>query len=198
MHIIFLLAIGAVGGILYSTFFEWFLHKHIMHKRVKWWKKLQYAFEAHVERHHSIYGSDETYHADDENHEHVENIAMAWWAGPVIVLVTELPICLISLATGQWWFQLGCIASCSVYFFAYEYMHYCMHLPREPKLRLIERSWIFRKLNGHHLLHHQHMSKHNFNVVLPLADWILGTLLLRSKRPFPQAQGETVPNVQPP
>ena len=37
----------------------------------------------------------------------------------------------------------------------------------------------------------------NFNVVLPLADLCLGTLLLRSKVHFKQAQGPSVPNVQP-
>ncbi len=37
----------------------------------------------------------------------------------------------------------------------------------------------------------------NFNVVLPLADLCLGTLLLRSKVAFAQAQGPSVPNVQP-
>jgi hypothetical protein len=37
----------------------------------------------------------------------------------------------------------------------------------------------------------------NFNVVLPLADLCLGTLLLRSKVQFKQACGPSVPNVQP-
>ena len=72
-------------------------------------------------------------------------------------------------------------------------MHWCMHLPRK---RNVERSGIFFRLNGHHLLHHRYMGK-NFNVVLPLADLCLGTLLLRSKVHFPQAVGPSVPNVQP-
>jgi hypothetical protein len=37
----------------------------------------------------------------------------------------------------------------------------------------------------------------NFNVVMPLADLILGTLMLRSKAAFAQAKGPAVPNVQP-
>ena len=68
-----------------------------------------------------------------------------------------------------------------------------MHL---PKKRHIERSGIFFRLNGHHLLHHRYMHK-NFNVVLPLADLCLGTLLLRSKIHFAQARGAAVPDVQP-
>jgi sterol desaturase/sphingolipid hydroxylase (fatty acid hydroxylase superfamily) len=68
-----------------------------------------------------------------------------------------------------------------------------MHLPRK---RIVERSGIFFRLNGHHLLHHRYMHK-NFNVVMPLADLCLGTLLLRSKVTFRQARGEAVPDVQP-
>jgi sterol desaturase/sphingolipid hydroxylase (fatty acid hydroxylase superfamily) len=60
----------------------------------------------------------------------------------------------------------------------------------------VERSGIFFRLNGHHLLHHRYMGK-NFNVVLPLADLCLRTLLLRSKIAFAQAQGPSVPDVQP-
>ena len=52
------------------------------------------------------------------------------------------------------------------------------------------------RLNGHHLPHHRYMHK-NFNVVMPLADLRLGTLMLRSKIKFPQARGAAVPDVQP-
>ncbi len=64
-----------------------------------------------------------------------------------------------------------------------------MHL---PKKRNIERSGIYFRLNGHHLLHHRYMHK-NFNVVFPLADLCLGTLLLRSKVHFKQADGPVRP-----
>ncbi len=81
----------------------------------------------------------------------------------------------------------------ALYYATYEYIHWCMHIPRQ---RNIERSGIFFRLNGHHLLHHRYMGK-NFNVVLPLADTILGTLLLRSRVSFTQATGPSMPNVQP-
>ena len=37
----------------------------------------------------------------------------------------------------------------------------------------------------------------NFNVVMPLADAVLGTLILRSQVSFVQVTGPSVPNVQP-
>jgi hypothetical protein len=87
----------------------------------------------------------------------------------------------------------GSLPSFALYYGAYEYIHWCMHL---PKARRLEQAWVFRRLNGHHLLHHRYMHK-NFNVVFPLADFLLGTLMLRSKLRFAQATGPAVPDVQP-
>jgi sterol desaturase/sphingolipid hydroxylase (fatty acid hydroxylase superfamily) len=127
-------------------------------------------------------------HDDDKR-----TIPMAWWNGPVLVAVGMLPFGLAALLSGQWGILAGATLACGGYYGAYEYMHWCMHLPRK---RHLERSGIFFRLNGHHLLHHRYMGK-NFNVVLPLADLCLGTLLLRSKIHFKQAEGPSVPNVQP-
>lgn len=118
---------------------------------------------------------------------------MAWWNGPALISMAMLPFVMAALLIGHWSFLWGGILACSAYYGAYEYIHWCMHLPRK---RHVERSGIFFRLNGHHLLHHRYMSK-NFNVVLPLADLCLGTLLLRSKVHFRQAVGPAVPNVQP-
>jgi len=94
---------------------------------------------------------------------------------------------------GHWWLMAGVLPACAGYYATYEYIHWCMHL---PKKRNLERSGVFFRLNGHHLLHHRYMGK-NFNVVLPLADLLLGTLLLRSPLHFKQARGPSVPDVQP-
>jgi hypothetical protein len=111
----------------------------------------------------------------------------------VLIISCALPFLIASLLTGHWGLLVGAVLSIVAYYGAYEYMHWCMHL---PKRRRLERSWFFRRLNGHHLLHHRYMHK-NFNVVLPVADLCLGTLLLRSKIPFAQPSGPAVPDVQP-
>ncbi len=79
------------------------------------------------------------------------------------------------------------------YYGAYEYMHWCMHL---PKKREIERSGIYFRLNGHHLLHRRYMHK-NFNVVLPLADLCPARCCCAQRFISKQAEGPSVPNVQP-
>lgn len=189
------------AGIIFASFFEWTLHRFVMHQTVL---GFDYAFKAHAVVHHHTFKSDHTYHLINEKDK--KTIPMAWWNGPFLIatntiLLAIIPIAIIDIYHGSWFISLRTASTITIatmlafasYYGAYEYIHWCMHL---PKARRIEMSWIFRKLNGHHLLHHRYMHK-NFNVVMPLADLCLGTLLLRSKIKFPQARGPSVPDVQP-
>jgi hypothetical protein len=187
---LFWCAIGFVGGIVFASFFEWTLHRYLMHRSIMA-KIFRYPFERHTLVHHHVFKYDHTYHLIHEDDK--KTIPMAWWNGPALVAVGLLPFLVLAMIFEKWGVFCGTAVAFTLYFTAYEYMHWCMHLPRK---RHIERSGIFFRLNGHHLLHHRYMNK-NFNVVLPLADLLLGTLLLRSKVAFAQAKGPSVPNVQP-
>jgi hypothetical protein len=181
-------AVGFVGTVIYSSFFEWTLHRYVMHRPLG---KFRYPFESHTLIHHRVFRADETYHLIQPKD--AQTIPMAWWNGPVLVALGILPFAATAAWIGHWWLLLGSLLACGGYYATYEYIHWCMHL---PKKRNVERSGIFFRLNGHHLLHHRYMGK-NFNVVLPLADLFLGTLLLRSPLHFKQARGPSVPDVQP-
>jgi len=159
-----------------------------MHKRVEFFS---YPFEKHAMVHHQIFKADETYHLINEKDKYT--IPMAWWNGPAIIAVGIIPFVIAAVLLKSWGIICGSLFACCAYYGTYEYLHWCMHLPRK---RSVERSGIFFRLNGHHLLHHRYMGK-NFNVVFPLADLCLGTLLLRSKIHFKQATGSCVPDVQP-
>lgn len=185
---VFWMAVGFVAAVVFASFFEWTLHRYVMHRPVK---GFTYPFRTHTLVHHHVFKADHTYHLVNEQDKWT--IPMAWWNGPVLVLLCSVPFALVAWATGRWGIAVGAPLACALYFAAYEYMHWCMHLPRK---RNIERSGIFFRLNGHHILHHRYMHK-NFNVVLPLADLLLGTLLLRSKIAFAQPVGPSVPNLQP-
>ena len=185
--ILWLLA-GMILAVVYASFFEWTLHRYVMHRPV--WN-FRYAFQAHAVVHHQIFKADHTYHL--QNDKDKETIPMAWWNGPVLILIGMSPFTLFAWITGQWSFLIGAITMFAAYYCFYEYIHWCMHL---PKARRVEKPQFFQRLNGHHVLHHRYMHK-NFNVVLPLADLCLGTLLLRSKTHFAQVRGPSVPDVQP-
>lgn len=71
----------------------------------------------------------------------------------------------------------------------YEIFHACEHLPaRHPLARL---PWL-RQMRHLHALHHRRdlMQARNFNIVLPLTDWLCGTLH-HEPEPFRPAAGET-------
>lgn len=183
-----LFAVGFVVAVGYGSFFEWGLHRFLMHKRVR---IFPYPFEAHALVHHRLFKADFTYHvqrAEDE-----AEIPMAWWNGPALVVVASLPFVGAAAWSGSWWLLGGGALALAGYYGAYEYLHWCMH---KPKRRRVERNGLFFRLNGHHLLHHRYMGK-NFNVVLPFADLCLGTLLRRSPVRFAQATGPSIPDVQP-
>ena len=62
----------------------------------------------------------------------------------------------------------------------FDILHWCFHV---PKGRWFERFGPFRWIKRHHLLHHKYQTR-NFNVVFPLADLCLGTLV---RKPNPGA-----------
>jgi len=186
--ILFWLAAGFVSAVIFSSFFEWTLHRYVMHRPLG---RFDYPFRTHALIHHHVFRADETYHVQRDADKEI--IPMAWWNGPALVALGSVPFTLVAWWIGQWWLLPGAVVAFAAYYGVYEYLHWCMHLPRR---RSVERSGIFFRLNGHHLLHHRYMHK-NFNVVLPLGDLCLGTLLLRARTHFAQARGPAVPDVQP-
>jgi hypothetical protein len=160
-------ALAFAGGLCYSSFFEWLLHRHLMHST----RFLRYPHRAHQLEHHGIFKADGSYflgelhEAGDEKH-----LTFAWWNVPVLLSV-NLPIFAGLYFWVGIWPALGVFAAMVAYYAAYEYLHYCMHVPR---VRRLERSRWFRAIQAHHRAHHVYYFR-NLNVVLPLADWVLGT-----------------------
>ena len=170
--------------ICWCSICEWLLHRYLMHRSIL---SFEYAYVAHTKVHHNIFKYDESYRLQKE--EDKKTIPMAWWNGCIISLLAGLPLLIFGYKIAL----LGFVVS-YCYYGVYEFIHWCMHL---PKRRGVEYRWWFRKLNAHHLLHHRYMNK-NFNVVLPLADWLFGTLLLRSPVKFMQCNSDyCLPDVQP-
>jgi sterol desaturase/sphingolipid hydroxylase (fatty acid hydroxylase superfamily) len=82
-------------------------------------------------------------------------------------------------------FVITFAATMALYYAGYESLHFLMHKPSVP---FIERSRIFQFIKRHHRIHHFHMNR-NLNVLLPLADLVLGTLV--TKAPAPVATPES-------
>jgi hypothetical protein len=141
------MGIGMVCGVVFASFFEWTLHRFVMHRPLG---PIRYPFRTHALIHHRIFQADHTYHLIHEKDKFT--IPMAWWNGPVLVLLCQVPFVPVAWLLGQWGLVWGSLLACSLYYATYEYIHWCMHLPRS---RNLERSGLFFRLNGHHLLHHR-------------------------------------------
>ncbi|MGC8668664.1 MAG: fatty acid hydroxylase [Chthonomonadales bacterium] len=160
---------------LYGSFFEWAFHKYLFHSP----KLLRATFEAHDQRHHGLYGGDETYDLPSPQDPGGKHIMMDWFALPLF-LGFHLPlIWLVQWITGvpSLW---GGLAAIAVYYLGYETLHFFMHVPRD---RWIERTRVFRFLNHHHRLHHRDDAT-NLNVLFPLADLVLRTLRTKAPKPI--------------
>lgn len=182
-----------------ASLYEWAIHRYVMHKPVKLGVgTFDYPFKAHAKVHHQVFKADESYHLDSHHDQDAdkETIPMEWWNGPALCIAATLPTIILSVIFDNWLISGIFFAVLVAYYGVYEYIHWCMHLPKNHPMRMVEKLWVFRRLNGHHLLHHRYMHK-NFNVVFPFADLIFGTLMVRSKREFRQAMGRQVPSVQP-
>ena len=180
---------GLAVGIVFASFFEWTLHKYVMHRPVG---NFRYAFQAHAIVHHGTFKADKTYHLIDEKDK--ETIPMAWWNGPVLVLIGAVPFAILSWLTGQWAFVARRCPRLHLLLSVFTNTSTGACTCQRPA------GWKNRGgsggLNGHHLLHHRYMHK-NFNVVLPIADLCLGTFMARAKTHFAQATGPSVPDIQP-
>jgi sterol desaturase/sphingolipid hydroxylase (fatty acid hydroxylase superfamily) len=166
-----------IASIVYASVLEWLLHRYVMHKPLG---KFDYPFRAHAIIHHGKFKADKTYtlvtHPDDGG-----TIPMAWWNGPVLIFIGTIPTIFPSYILGEtfsgiWLLSMIPVLAVSLYYGTYEYIHWCMHSPRD---RFVERLGIYKSLNAHHLLHHRYPRK-NFNVVLPIVDFLFGTLVTPS------------------
>lgn len=168
MVIVLVVLASFAAAVLAASFFEWVLHKYFMHGvLVK-----GYPYRAHAQVHHVVFGHAATYHLSDPAHRNL--VTMAWWNGPVLLLLNVPLPGLCAWLLGSAWVLAGAMAGFTAYYVAYEYLHWCMHVPAGRRL---DRMRWFRWLDRHHRAHHRHPLR-NLNVVLPLAD-----LVLRSRLP---------------
>ena len=169
-----------------ASLFEWIFHRYWLHR--PWLPK--HVFTAHTLVHHQLCKFDDTFHVTEE--EQHEALTFQWWGGPVLIAINLIPWILLAWglsAAGVAFPSLAVFVSITaafvLYYVGYEGMHYLMH---KPSISTIERSRFFQFLERHHRIHHVHMDR-NLNVFLPIADFLLGTLVLESPAPATTPEG---------
>lgn len=150
------------------NFHEWYVHRNVLHRRT--WP-LDELFWRHTPEHHVIFVRDDM--AMRSRREF--RLVLIPFYGILAIFVASLPVTaalwmLISPNVALLW-----VASTMAYTVAYEWLHLSYHLPRESR---IGRSRLITRLRRHHAAHHapELMQRWNFNVTVPLADWVLDTV----------------------
>lgn len=161
--------VAALVGVFAGTIVVYFGHRYPMHRRLR---GVEIAYDMHTRCHHMSF--DDT-HTEIESIDDVDMVMLpvphATGMCGVVVPVLALP-----------WLALGrdpalvFAATIWLYYLTYELVHLAAHgrvggvLDRVPGL-----GWLLRHHRRHHawaLMHHG-----NFSMLLPLWDWLLGTLL---------------------
>jgi len=151
-----------------ANLFEWHAHKNLLHRR---WSLFKELYDRHTPIHHRIY----RYHsmAMKSRKEYKLVLLPAAAVGGVVLVLAPLSALVAKLGSANaGWLVL---ASGTAYMLGYELSHFAYHLPKES---VVGRNRAVRWLRELHALHHEPrlMQKYNFNVTIPLADWLLGTL----------------------
>ena len=167
------------GAFIVGSFFEWALHKYLMHGvLIK-----AYPYKTHDLVHHKLFGPGPTYHLgkhpDDDS-----LVTMAWWNAPLLMLANAPVPCVAAYFLHSYWVIVGAMAGYITYYALYEYLHWCMHVPGP---RWFQTTRLFKWIDQHHRLHHLQPMR-NLNVVFPLADYVLRTRLSRAPVEVPESE----------
>lgn len=157
---------GFAIAFLVNSFVEWGAHRWLLHSPAL----VRFAYELHDRRHHLIFGSDETYHAQSQEAEKHIKFSFRDYLG-FLAVTTPLWV-VLELALRRPILAGGILATLSG-LQLFNSLHWRFHKPGGGWL---EGTRFFRYLKEHHRIHHADTS-HNLNVsFFPIADFCLGTL----------------------
>jgi sterol desaturase/sphingolipid hydroxylase (fatty acid hydroxylase superfamily) len=151
-----------------ASFVEYWAHRVPMHRRVP---GLSAVFDRHTRRHHRYFTvSASRFHAHHDGHAVFFPTVLLVFFGAICALLGSLVALLTSTAVA-----VAFVATSIAYYLLYETLHFAYHCPTRWRLGRLP---IVRVLAHHHRTHHakRNMGRRNFNLVLPLFDWLLGTL----------------------
>ncbi|HSV35506.1 MAG TPA: sterol desaturase family protein [Ramlibacter sp.] len=165
--------LAALPVFIAGNFVEWFMHRHVMHKRIDLFA-LRAIYERHTRQHHQYFTDTEP--TIDSTREF--RIVFFPWRVLVTLgaggLLLGYPAALLFNA------NVGYVLFATMvgHYLVYETFHYCCH---------VRDNWFVRNLpfvntiRRHHTAHHNMgiMMKYNMNLTFPIADWFMGTTDLR-------------------
>ena len=168
-------------GIVALSFTEHAIHRHLMHRhRLPAWVyrasgEFETQFHNHAVLHHTTY-----YKVFDQEPSGEGKYLNLRILPPDVARVFALfsPLC---VALWVWLSLASALTLCAMilsHILLWNAVHVQMHVPEHQRW-FRETGW-FRLLARHHFMHHQRSNRH-FNVVLPIADYLVGTTVAPSR-----------------
>jgi fatty acid hydroxylase family protein len=154
---------------LLSNFFEWYLHRYIMH-RPSSVKLFRAVYSRHTLMHHQFFTEEEMRFADH----HDWRVTFFPPYALVVFTLMSIPAAILLgfLVSGNvgWLF----ISTTTAMYLIYEFMHFCCHIEENGFVRNMP---FVNTLRRHHTAHHNQsiMMEVNMNLTFPIMDWLFGT-----------------------
>lgn len=164
------LSFGMIPAVIITLFFsfgfEWYAHKNILHKPFPF---LEFVNQRHIE-HHLVYTDQDMAIRSGKE---LYLVLMPTYAILAVLGFISPIILIIYLIFGEI-IASTVLISMIFFFLSYEWLHFSYHLPENSFIGRIQFIKFMRK---HHQQHHipLFMLKYNFNVTVPVFDWILKT-----------------------
>jgi hypothetical protein len=156
------------AGLVFANGVEWLIHRGPLHHPTR----ARLLYNRHTLTHHAVF--------------HHDSMAMRSWQELRVVLFPLFALPLLELVVVPPFLLLWALglrnAAClfsitaTFYYLLYEVLHLAYHLPDGHPVGALG---VVRRLRRHHQRHHdpRRMTAGNFNVSIPLFDWILGSVL---------------------
>jgi hypothetical protein len=166
------------GIFLAANVVEFLGHRGPMHHRVR---GMGLMFHRHTHEHHQFFTDDWMTCRSQRDFKIV--------LFPPVMLLFYLGI--VALPFGLLFFFLGVrniccfyVATATFYFMSYEVLHFTYHLDEKT---WVARLPLIRFLRRHHQVHHRTelMTRYNFNINWPFADFLFGTVYQPAAEPAP-------------
>ena len=154
---------------LVANFGEYFGHRGPMHHRRP---ALGLLFQRHTLQHHRFFTAEAMQCATTRDFKMVlfPPVMLVFFIGALATPIGVVLGLLVSPNVG-WLFAATALS----YFLTYEWLHWSYHQPNDS---WVGRRTLVRVLRGHHTTHHDihKMTRGNFNITFPIADWLFGTV----------------------
>ena len=153
---------------LFANGFEWRVHRNVLHRR---FKPFELIYERHTPMHHMVYIEGDMCARNPKEWRLVLMPALGILGAVIVASPFAVGAAYLVTANCGWLF----LVTASLYMVLYEVSHLSYHLSPES---FLGRRSLVRVLRRHHARHHDPrlMQKWNFNVTIPLFDWIHGTI----------------------